>query len=240
ETQMREMEDMKLPELQQRFAEVTGEETKAPNKTYLIKSIIEALKQNAAKQNSMPESEQHNGEDDEEIEVIDEIEIDELLDIDPTDIDDREEANENETTGEKHDDALDSDDNEAGDKTEAGAGGPTDNTQEQDALNMQPSGCEDSKTVERPGLSYDTWQILHKIREVKRGKGTMGTDTEKQKEKSSNCKVLPLRMDAALVEKIDEAWKRQGLKSRMHLFRISLKIYLDFVGEKEASNLIEV
>ncbi|MBN2530891.1 MAG: hypothetical protein JXR76_31180 [Deltaproteobacteria bacterium] len=38
------MEDMKLPELQQRFAEVTGEETKAPNKTYLIKRIIRQVR----------------------------------------------------------------------------------------------------------------------------------------------------------------------------------------------------
>ena len=43
--QIEEMEGMKLPELQARFAEVVGEETKAPNKKYLIKRIVEVLEQ---------------------------------------------------------------------------------------------------------------------------------------------------------------------------------------------------
>ena len=45
ETQISEMEEMKLPELQAKFAEVVGEETKAPNKKYLIKRIVEVLEQ---------------------------------------------------------------------------------------------------------------------------------------------------------------------------------------------------
>ena len=45
ENQISELEEMKLPELQARFAEVVGEETKAPNKKYLIKRIVEVLEQ---------------------------------------------------------------------------------------------------------------------------------------------------------------------------------------------------
>jgi metal-responsive CopG/Arc/MetJ family transcriptional regulator len=38
-------------------------------------------------------------------------------------------------------------------------------------------------------------------------------------------------MESDLVDKLDEAWRRQGLKSRMELFRISLQKYFASVGE---------
>ncbi|MFH0902863.1 MAG: ribbon-helix-helix domain-containing protein [Pseudomonadota bacterium] len=50
--------------------------------------------------------------------------------------------------------------------------------------------------------------------------------------------VLPLRMEAELVKKLDEAWKRQGLRSRMELFRRALREYLVGVGENEVAAMI--
>jgi hypothetical protein len=37
------LENMRLPDLQQRFEEVTGRSTRSPNKTFLVRSIVEAL-----------------------------------------------------------------------------------------------------------------------------------------------------------------------------------------------------
>jgi hypothetical protein len=37
------LESMRLPDLQQRFAEITGHPTRSPNKTFLVRSIIEAM-----------------------------------------------------------------------------------------------------------------------------------------------------------------------------------------------------
>ena len=51
-------------------------------------------------------------------------------------------------------------------------------------------------------------------------------------------KILPLRMEATVVDKLDEAWKRQGLHSRMDLFRKSLHDYLAGVGEDEVAALL--
>lgn len=42
-TQIEALHDMRLPELQARYAEVLGEETRAPNRTFLIRRITEAL-----------------------------------------------------------------------------------------------------------------------------------------------------------------------------------------------------
>ena len=50
--------------------------------------------------------------------------------------------------------------------------------------------------------------------------------------------MIPVRIEADLVEKLDDAWKRQGLKSRMELFRVSLNAYLKGVGEDEVADLV--
>jgi metal-responsive CopG/Arc/MetJ family transcriptional regulator len=49
--------------------------------------------------------------------------------------------------------------------------------------------------------------------------------------------VLPLRMEADLVAKLDEARERLGLKSRMELFRRALGVYLEGAGEAEVGAL---
>ena len=41
--QMHELEELRLPELQARFAEIVGEPTRTPNKQYLLRRIAEAL-----------------------------------------------------------------------------------------------------------------------------------------------------------------------------------------------------
>ncbi len=43
-----DLESLRLPELQQRFLEVVGEETRCPNRTFLIRRIEQALLQRAA------------------------------------------------------------------------------------------------------------------------------------------------------------------------------------------------
>jgi len=50
-------------------------------------------------------------------------------------------------------------------------------------------------------------------------------------------KVLPLRMEAELVNRLDEARERLGLKSRMDLFRRALHTFLGGQGEAEVAAL---
>ncbi|MCG8556566.1 MAG: ribbon-helix-helix protein, CopG family [Proteobacteria bacterium] len=50
-------------------------------------------------------------------------------------------------------------------------------------------------------------------------------------------KVLPLRMEAEIVARVDEARERLGLKTRMDLFRKSLADYLTAAGEHEVAQL---
>ena len=48
QTQLDALAELRLPDLQERFAELVGEETRCPNKTYLLRRIREALEARAA------------------------------------------------------------------------------------------------------------------------------------------------------------------------------------------------
>src|SRR5690606_24021934 len=48
QTQLDALAELRLPDLQERFAEFVGEETRCPNKTYLLRRIREALEARAA------------------------------------------------------------------------------------------------------------------------------------------------------------------------------------------------
>ena len=51
--QIEKLNELKLPELQARYAEVMGEETRAPNKTFLIRRIVGALESRAAREETV-------------------------------------------------------------------------------------------------------------------------------------------------------------------------------------------
>lgn len=194
ETQIEKMEGMKLPELQARFAEVVGEETKAPNKKYLIKRIVEVL-------------EKVDIPDEEQIEMDAEApHADGIIQSDePAETDD--DSSEEETSLTKLD---------------------------VDALRERYN-----EIVGRTTGSTDKRYLIWKIRQAEKGKipvgpipGRRGDGVER------DYKVLPIRMEADLVEKLDEAWKRQGLKSRMELFRKSLASYMASVGEDDLAEML--
>jgi hypothetical protein len=169
--EIRELEKMKLPELQARYAQIVGEETKAPNKKYLIKRIALALEKNGAQTNEEP--------------------------------------------------------------IEAG----TENKPESSKLSRLDADTLRERyldVVGRSTSSTDKRYLIWKIKQAEQGKvpvgplpGRRGDGVER------DYKILPVRMESDLVEKLDAAWQRQGLKSRMELFRRSLQSYLASVGEND-------
>ena len=177
---------MKLPELQAKFAEVVGEKTRSPNKTYLIRRITEAL---AAA----------TGGDAKAIKV--------------------KEAKED----------VSSTDAEAGSQPDPAA--TVEKLSKLDVPELQALYLE---VVGRTTGSSNKTYMIWKIREAKKGRIPVGPRRNARK-KGVAFKVLPLRLEADLVEKLDEVRKRQGLRSRMDLFRKSLQTYLASVGENDVA-----
>jgi len=93
--------------------------------------------------------------------------------------------------------------------------------------------------IGRPTSSSDKAYLVWRLRQAQKGKIPVGrrephraTTAEPQ-----DHKVLPLRMEAELVAKLDEARERLGLKSRMDLFRRALHGYLAAAGEHDVAAL---
>jgi len=91
--------------------------------------------------------------------------------------------------------------------------------------------------VGRPTGSTNTAYMIWKIREARKGRITVGPRKNAKRE-GVTYKVLPLRMEGELVDKLDDARARLGFPSRMNLFRKALKSYLTSAGEMEVAALL--
>jgi hypothetical protein len=176
---------MKLNDLQAKFAEVTGEKTRSPNKTFLIRKISEALR------------------------------------------------------------AAD-----AGTKAEKAPEAAAPDAQAEGTAQTEPAAVDGKLTrlevpelqarylevVGRPTGSSDKAYLIWKIREAQKGRIPVGPRKNAHRE-GVTFKVLPLRMEAAVVDKLDETWRARGIKSRTEFLRGALGHYLKHLGAEDAAAL---
>ena len=95
-----------------------------------------------------------------------------------------------------------------------------------------------TEVVGRDTGSSDSRYLIWKIREAKKGRIKTGPVRRRYADgEAPDMKVLPLRMEAEIVARLDEARERLGLKTRMDLFRQSLADYLTAAGEHEVAQL---
>lgn len=196
--QMKELEELRLPELQARFAEIVGEPTRTPNKQYLLRRIAEAL-----------EARQAEGR---------------------TESDDAGEHTD-------HDDITTEPESTDGDGDDAGE--PTTTTDLADVkltkLTIPELQERYRQTIGRDTRSTSAAYLQWKIRQAEKGRVRIGPVQRRTAE--GDFKVLPLRMAAETVTKLDEARVRLGLRSRMGLMRRALHAYLERAGEREVAGL---
>lgn len=95
-----------------------------------------------------------------------------------------------------------------------------------------------TEVVGRDSGSSDRRYLIWKIREARKGRIKTGPVRRRYSDgEAPDMKVLPLRMEAEIVARLDEARERLGLKTRMDLFRKSLADYLTAAGEHEVAQL---
>ncbi len=96
-----------------------------------------------------------------------------------------------------------------------------------------------ASAVGRPTGSTDRRYLIWKIREAEKGRvpiGSRATRTGDQ-EAQTDVRILPLRLDADAVERIDSAWRNAGMKSRMEFFRRALGHFFRHLGLRDAAAL---
>lgn len=152
---------LRLPELQARFAEVVGEPTRSPNKTFLLRRIGEAL-----------------------------------------------EAREQQTNAEPTTPATTT--TEASPKVKL------------TKLSVAELQAMYREVVGRETRSSDSAYLVWKLRQAQKGRVRIGP-IERRSGGTCDVKVLPLRMTAAEVAALDEAWRRLGFKSRTAMIREAIE-----------------
>ena len=94
------------------------------------------------------------------------------------------------------------------------------------------------EAVGRATGSDDRRYVIWKIREAEKGRIPVGPrKTRERNGEPVDVKILPLRLEAEVVERMDEAWRTRGIKNRMEFFRRALGHYLSHLGAEEAAAL---
>lgn len=92
------------------------------------------------------------------------------------------------------------------------------------------------EVVGRPTGSDDRRYLIWKIREAEKGRIPVGPrKTRERNGEPLDVKILPLRLEAEIVERMDEAWRSRGIKNRMEFFRRALGHYLTHLGAEDAA-----
>ena len=213
QTQLDHLRALRLPDLQARFAELVGEETRCPNKAFLLRRIGEALEARAARATPTEDVTAEAATPIHDAPALDVVTADAPL----------------------ADAALDSDDPHTDDE---GEGTEPDGARLQD-LDVEQLRARYLDVVGRGTGSHDKRYLIWKIRQAQQGKVPVGPVGRRQPgEPPVEHKVLPLRMPAETVEALDDVWRRRGLKSRMDLFRHALDQYLTGLGEEAAATRV--
>ncbi len=93
------------------------------------------------------------------------------------------------------------------------------------------------EVIGRATTSTSRNYLINRLREAQKDRAPSSPRQRHQKAGDA-VMVLPLRMEADLVDKLDATWRRLGLRNRMDLFRRSLSSYLASVGENDVAALL--
>ena len=237
---------MKISELQALFAEVTGKPTRCPNRTYLVRSILEAAVPADMGTSTEPGSQAIEtepggmiaaGPDSEpEAQAIETATPNATMAATPA-TQGVSEAEPNGALEEAPDDSAKTGAAEpaAGPAIES-AGEIADDTN-LSKLDVPALQVRYREVSGRATTSTSRNYLLYRLREAQKGRIPVGPRPRHQKAGDA-VMVLPLRMEADLVDKLDEAWRRLGLRNRMDLFRRSLRSYLASIGEADVAALL--
>ena len=226
--QIAALEDMRLPELQARYAEVLGEATRCPNRRFIIRKLTDALLQaQEAAQPTQPEgsAEPHRPEPAEPAPATPE----------PAPVTELAAPAEMVPADEPAHAAPSAATESVAELAPAVVPAPARKLSKLTVPELQARYLE---VVGRPTSSSDRNYLVWKVRQAEKGKVPVGPRRARQTTaEPQDHKVLPLRLEAELVARLDEARERLGLKNRMSLFRAALHDYLAAAGEPEVAAL---
>jgi len=104
-------------------------------------------------------------------------------------------------------------------------------------LSVEELQARHQEIIGRPTGSTDVAYLRWRLRQAERGLIRVGSEP-RVAHGDNDILVLPLRMPAPVVERMDEARRRLGLASRAELFRRALHRYFVDSGEREVADFL--
>lgn len=247
-TQIAALENLRLPELQARFAEVLGESTRTPNRRHLIRRLTDALLAQAEGEQSATVVSQPEALPAEPLrspethcESCGQL----LMDGRCTECEARNTVDEQR----RDDDQPEPSTAKVDRPTEGTESAATPPPSTETAVTLAPVKLSKLTVPElqtrlfeltqRRSQSSDISYLRWKVGQAQKGRIPVGPRRERrQATEPQDHRVLPLRMPASLVDQLDAARTRLGLTSRMDLIRRALGAYLASAGEQEVAALL--
>jgi Arc/MetJ-type ribon-helix-helix transcriptional regulator len=240
--QIKALNDMRLPDLQAKFREVVGEESRSPNRKFLIRKITEKL--TAADATAAPaESAVAPAEG---AAAPAEGAAAEGATAEGTDEGAAEESAAEESAAAEG--AAEGAAEEGGGAAEGAApeGAPARRARASagkekplSQMTVPELAKLYAKVVGRPTGSTNKAYLIWKIREARKGRVTVGPRKERARGEPGDFKVLPFRLPTRTVERLDKAYERHGYKSRTDFLRAATRALLTHHGETEVAALFE-
>lgn len=255
-----ELEQLRLPELQARYREVTGETSRSPNRKFLIRRIEEARatreerksapsrsRRHVKSSPSMPVASATDGSTNVPLNV--EPPVDALAQSAAEETSNVAPAHENGTATNSRLDVEPPVDApaESADETssaalphkdETAANSPTRVRGRFTSMTVEELQAKYLEVVGRATGSTDRRYLIWKIGEADKGRIPVGPRKTRTRDgEPLDVKILPLRLEADVVDKMDEAWRSRGIKNRMEFFRRALGHYLAHLGAEDAAAL---
>ena len=225
--QIHALERLRLPDLQKRFAELTGETTRSPNKKYLIRRICDALEAAEARSSRAPK---HPAKP--------------KAPQAPKAGRARKAAGVSKTSkkaAKKRPTAKKAAEKKGASKPASArpAAGEASDDGALSKLSIADLQARYRETVGRATGSSHRGYLIWKIRQAQKGKIPVGPTQRRSSANPGDYKVIPLRMETEIVDQIDAARERLELPSRTTLIRRALMLYLAKAGESDVAALLE-
>jgi hypothetical protein len=186
------LEALRLPELRARYQEVLGKPARSPNRTHLIRRILEASASAPARRKSA-----------------------EAAPPKP----------------------------KAKPSTKARAAAPTPPAKPERGryrdMTIEELQQKYVEVIGRATGSSERSYLIWKLREAEKGRIRTGPRPERPRKSDSDMQIVPLRLEATVVERVDRTWRDRSIPNRTEFLRRAMAHYLRHLGAADTAALLE-
>jgi hypothetical protein len=96
-----------------------------------------------------------------------------------------------------------------------------------------------TEVIGRGTSSDNKGYLLWKLREAEKGRIRTGPRPERPRKSDSDMQIVPLRLEATVVERVDRTWRDRSIPNRTEFLRRAMAHYLRHLGAADTAALLE-